>query len=117
MSVLLDAGADASAVDELESVEKRDVRAMCELLAVYEEETDLFLVYSDDGTEYTVDAESGACTCPDAEYNLGPDEKCKHARRVDLWTGRETLPEWVSLDAVDPLLVDHLGLGDSEGDD
>ncbi|WP_254538733.1 hypothetical protein [Halomarina litorea] len=94
---------------DLPMTDPRDVRAMNELLAVYEQAPGLYSVYSEEGTEYTVDAETGACTCPDAEYNQ-PDGGCKHARRVALWRGDEALPGWVNLDAVDPLLVDHLGL-------
>jgi predicted nucleic acid-binding Zn finger protein len=32
--------------------------------------------------EYVV--EDGGCTCKDAEYNLGPDERCWHAISVDI---------------------------------
>jgi len=90
----------------------RDVRALSELLAVYEFVPGLYWVYSEEGREYTVDAESGSCTCPDARYNV-PEGGCKHARRVALWRGDEPIPAWVNLEAVDPLLVDHLGLGNA----
>jgi len=90
----------------------RDVRALSELLAVYEFAPGLYWVYSEEGREYTVDAETKACTCPDARYN-DLTGGCKHARRVALWRGDERIPEWVNLEAVDPLLVDHLGLEDA----
>ena len=91
----------------------RDLRALSELLAVYEFAPAMYWVYSENGTEYTVDAESGSCTCPDAQYN-DPKGRCKHARRVALWRGDERIPEWVNLDAVDPLLLKHLGVETSD---
>ena len=40
----------------------------------------------------TVDVRSGACECPDASYNLGDDELCKHARRARFALGRDAVP-------------------------
>ena len=96
-------------VSPLAMTSRRDCRALSELLAVYECAPAMYWVYSEEGTEYTVDAESGSCTCPDAQYN-DPKGGCKHARRVALWRGDEQIPEWVNLEAVDPLLVEQLGL-------
>ncbi|MFC5974001.1 hypothetical protein ACFPYI_21990 [Halomarina salina] len=87
----------------------RDVRALSELLAVYEFAPELYWVYSEEGREYTVDAETRACTCPDAQYN-NPEGGCKHARRMALWRSDEQIPGWVNLEAFDPLLIEHLGL-------
>ena len=53
---------------------------------MYEFAPELYWVYSEEGREYTVDAETRACTCPDARYN-NPEGGCKHARRVALWRG------------------------------
>jgi hypothetical protein len=92
----------------------RDCRALSELLAVYEFAPAMYWVYSEEGREYTVDAETRACTCPDAQYN-DPKGGCKHARRVALWRGDEQIPAWVNLEAVDPLLVEHLELEDPSG--
>lgn len=77
-------------------------------MAVVEREPGLFRVYSEDGTERTVDADTGACTCADAEYNLDNGEKCKHARRVDFATGERAIPEWVNREAVDSFLAHDL---------
>ena len=91
---------------------RRDIRALSELLAVYEFAPGMYWVYSEEGREYTVDAETGSCTCPDAQYNE-PTGGCKHARRVALWRGDKQVPEWVNLDAVDPLLIEQIGLTNS----
>ena len=48
----------------------------------------------------TVDVRSGACECPDASYNLGDDELCKHARRARFALGRDAVPA-EALEAVD----------------
>jgi len=65
---------------EIAATEKRTIRTLTEALAVVEREPGLFRVYGEDGTEYTVDGDTGACTCPDAEYNPADGEECKHAR-------------------------------------
>lgn len=45
------------------------------------EQTGLAHVYSERGECYTVDVETGACECADAEYNIDTSagEKCKYA--------------------------------------
>ena len=83
----------------------RTVRALTDYLLVVEDAPGLFRVYGEDGDEYTVDAETGACTCPDAEYR-DPDGGCKHVRRVAFHTGERAVPAWVDRDAVDPLLLE-----------
>ncbi|MFC4549364.1 MULTISPECIES: hypothetical protein [Halorussus] len=80
---------------------ERDVRAAGELLLVVEHAPDLYHVYSEDGTEYTVDARGGVCDCDDYHYRA-PDDGCKHLRRVRFATGQRELPDGVRLD---PLLV------------
>jgi predicted nucleic acid-binding Zn finger protein len=45
-------------------------------------------VVSHSGNEYLVDLREGRCSCPDAEYNLDPDEPCKHELRAALYAGR-----------------------------
>ena len=94
----------------------RTVRALTDDLLVVEDAPGLFQVYGEDGDEYTVDADSGACTCPDAEYR-DPEGGCKHVRRVAFHTGARTVPAWVDPDAVDPLLDEQLadsGDGDAQ---
>jgi len=62
----------------------------------------LFRVVGQHGSTYTVDARTGACTCPDATHRLDADELCKHAHRVAFATGERGVPAWVDRDAVDP---------------
>lgn len=66
---------------------------------------DIYTVVGQHGSTYTVDAREGRCTCPDAEYNLDPDEACKHELRTLVATGDLAIPEWAERDLVD----DHLG--------
>lgn len=96
-----------AAPQERTDLDARDVRALTDYLLVVEEAPDLFLVYGEDGDEYTVDADTGACTCPDAEYRH-PEGGCKHARRVAFHIGARDVPEWADRDAMDPLLVEQL---------
>jgi hypothetical protein len=79
--------------DGIESTEldDRDVRALTEYLTVVPEAPGLYTVTSQSGREYTVDVETGACTCKDAEYR-DPKGGCKHARRVRYETGERALP-------------------------
>ncbi|KOX92142.1 hypothetical protein [Halorubrum tropicale] len=92
----------------------REVRALTEVMTALDEigdvrgADDMYLVVSHSGKEYTVDGRSGACTCPDAEYNLGPDELCKHAERVAFATGEKPIPAWVDPADVDEQLGDHV---------
>ena len=94
---------DDDGLDEL------DARALTQYLTVLDDvdrvrdAPDLFLVVSESGSEYLVDARSGACKCPDHEYR---GRRCKHLRRVAFATGREPIPAWVDPDSVD----DQLGL-------
>mgnify|MGYP006291398095 CR=1 FL=1 len=89
---------------------KRAVRALTEYMTVLPEtgmarDADgLFLVVSQSGSEYLVDNREGRCNCPDAEYNLEPDERCKHERRVNYATGQTPIPAWVATEAIDPQL-------------
>jgi hypothetical protein len=96
-----------AAPQERTDLEPRTVRALTDYLLVVEDAPGLYRVYGEGGNEYTVDVETGACTCPDAEYR-DPDSGCKHARRVAFHTGARAVPAWVDRDAVDPLLVEEL---------
>jgi predicted nucleic acid-binding Zn finger protein len=88
-------------VSELEA---RTRRALEEYMTVLpEEETGLCRVYTESGSEYVVDAEDGACTCPDVRHNLGHDEACKHQRRARFALGLDAVPS----DAVEALDVDE----------
>jgi len=96
-----------AAPQERTDLEPRTVRALTDYLLVVEDAPGLYRVYGEGGNEYTVDVETGPCTCPDAEYR-DPDSGCKHARRVAFHTGARAVPAWVDRDAVDPLLVEEL---------
>jgi len=65
----------------------------------------LYLVVSESGSEYLVDARDAACECPDSQYR---DRRCKHLRRVAFATGREAIPAWVDRDDVDDQLGQHV---------
>lgn len=95
------------------SPDQRDVRALTEYLAICEDGPGMYLVMNTDGDAYTVDTESGACTCPDAQHNLRPGETCKHARRVAYETGAKAIPAWCDRSAIDPLLLRNLDQSDS----
>ena len=82
-------------VDELAPV--RDVRAAEEYLSTVEFVPDMYHVFSEAGTEYTVDVRTGACDCPDAEYRA-PPEGCKHLRRVRMERSERPIPVGVDVD-------------------
>ena len=71
-------------------LEPRDVRALTEVLTVLPDQPEvagadeLYLVVSESGSEYTVDARDESCTCPDAVHR---DATCKHQRRIAFATG------------------------------
>ncbi len=90
-------------------LDDRDVRALTECMAVLDGDGEVYTVIGENaGGEYQVDARGGRCTCPDAEYRLDDDERCKHERRVEFATGRRAVPEWVDDDAVDEHLGEHV---------
>ncbi|WP_254547221.1 hypothetical protein [Halomarina pelagica] len=95
---------------------QRDVRALTEYLLVVAEAPDLYVVYGEGGDEYTVDARTGACTCPDDEYRQ-PTGGCKHVRRVAFETGARDVPTWAHRTAMDPLLVEALAEHEEKGED
>jgi len=92
---------------------KRAIRALTEKMTVLpdtgrvNDADDLYLVVSESGSEYLVDAREGACDCPDARHNLTADESCKHERRVRYATGETLIPAWTNADAIDPQLGTH----------
>ena len=91
---------------EVEStdVKPRLRRGITECMTVICTGGDVYSVTSESGTEYTVDAHSGACTCPDAQHNLTNGDRCKHALRVAVVRGERVLPAAIDRNAVDPLL-------------
>ncbi len=85
---------------------KRDVAAAVEYLATAPHAPGMVEVYNDDGDQYVVDLEGGACSCKDWQYRsemLG-EEGCKHARRVAMELGERPLPP-IPRTRIDPLLL------------
>jgi len=95
-------------------VNERDRRALTEYLTVLEDlgrarDADgLYLVVSQSGSEYLVDAREGHCECPDHEYRGG---RCKHLRRVEFAIGECPVPEGVDREAIDEDLGQHVDGG------
>jgi predicted nucleic acid-binding Zn finger protein len=92
-------------------LDARDVRALTEYMTVLPKGGDVYSVTTESGSEYTVDAREGRCTCPDYKHNLPTDDgrhRCKHAARVAYATGGRPVPAWVDTDAVDPDLGAHV---------
>jgi hypothetical protein len=91
--------------------DKRTVRALTEYISVLPESPDAGIytaVGQHENGAYTVDIEAGRCTCPDAEYNLAPDERCKHEKRARFALGLDAVPADVDHD---PSLGEHVDGG------
>jgi hypothetical protein len=94
-------------------LEKRTRRALEQYLTVVDDvdeaagADDLYVVVSESGSQYCVDARGGSCTCPDAEHR-DPEGGCKHARRVAFATGADAIPAAADPDAVDEQLGAHV---------
>jgi len=67
---------------------------------------DLYMVVSQSGKEYLVDARDGVCECPDFEYRCS-GIRCKHLWRVAYATGDAAIPTDADVD-VDPQLGEHI---------
>lgn len=92
-----------NASDALESLDRRDVRALTEtLLVVRASAPARFFVYSESGTEYVVNVATPECSCPDHQHR---GARCKHLRRVAYETGRDTVPPVLDRTAMDEYLV------------
>lgn len=95
-------------------LEKRTRRALEQYLTVLDDvdaaagADDLYVVVSESGSQYCVDARGGSCTCPDAEHR-DPDGGCKHVRRVAFATGADAIPAGADPGAVDDQLGAHVG--------
>lgn len=94
-------------------LDSRSISALTELLFAFDDlgwaadAPGCWIVFSETGREYRVDAETGACTCDDAFYRR-PEGGCKHVRRVEFLTRRREIPEWVDRSRVDPWLLEAL---------
>lgn len=99
---------EARAIDD-RRIDERDERALQQFLTVLSETgrarnaDDLFLVVSESGSEYLVDAREQRCECPDHELRR---VRCKHLRRVAFATGERPVPAGV--EGLDDQLGQHL---------
>jgi hypothetical protein len=99
----------ATTADSMPQLDVRDADALTAAMTVIPTDApDIYLVVSDSGREYRVDARHGACECPDARHR---DVTCKHQRRVAYATGQREIPEWVDDDAVDAQLGEQVRCG------
>lgn len=94
----------------------RDRRALTQYLTVLEDVgrarggDELYLVVSQSGKEYLVNARAGTCECKDAEYR-DPVGGCKHVRRVAFATGARPIPESIPVDEIDDQFGAHVADG------
>lgn len=76
-------------------VDNLDRRALEQYLTVLEDQgrvrgcPDLYLVVSESGCEYLVNAKPWACECADHQFR---DRLCKHIRRVSFAIGERPVP-------------------------
>ncbi len=104
--------ADGLGPETVLEVDRRDADALTRYMTVLDEHDervrgadDLYLVVSDSGRTYLVDARGGACECPDARYR---GVECIHRRRVAFATGERPIPAWIDLDRVDDRIGEHV---------
>jgi len=90
-------------------LDRRDVLALTQYLTVLDDLPEVagdenhYIVVSESGREYVVDAGEGSCSCPDYRYR---DVRCKHVRRVEFATGERPIPAGIDFD---PDLGRHVG--------
>ena len=106
MSVVRPATTDST--DAENGIDDRDRRALLEALLCERIAPGMFRVYNEEGTDYVVDIDGGACTCPDFRYRA---VECKHLRRARLEAGEadtKGLAERIDadLEAVDERIAD-----------
>lgn len=95
---------------EQRELDRRDELALTQYLTVLDDlpavadDDERYVVVSESGAEYVVDAREGTCTCPDYSYR---GAHCKHLRRVEFATGERSVP--AGIDTIDPDLGRHVG--------
>jgi predicted nucleic acid-binding Zn finger protein len=108
---------DANESTAFDRLDARDRRALVEHIAILpdigpaRDAPGVFLAVGEHGGgEYVVDVETGACTCPDATYNLpdGNRTTCKHVAAARLATGRREVPAPVTPADVRDDLAEHV---------
>ena len=89
-----------------ETLSDREIRALTERLVVLNRDAPgLFTVFSEEGTEYTVDIQDGgACTCPDVEFN-DPEGGCKHQHAARFLAGDRDVPSGVIREEINAQLA------------
>lgn len=92
-----------AAIESIEMLDDRDVRALQEHMDVYPDDpaagpTEV-AVYNR-GQRYLVNPEAGWCSCDDVYYN-NPEGGCKHQRRVAFERGDREIPSWANRAAID----------------
>lgn len=106
---------DGPTITDLSDRDVRDVRALTGEMSVLDSSPtmpeakgadDLYVVIT--GDEYLVDLREGACTCPDAEFNLRGGEQCKHEVRARFATGDRPIPAGVNHDEINWQLGAHI---------
>lgn len=99
----------ATSTKEDTTLDRRDVLALTQYLTVLDDlpqvagDDDRYVVVSESGGTYLVDARSGTCTCPDYRFR---GNRCKHIRRVEFATGKREIPP--GIDGVDPDIGRHI---------
>ena len=102
--------AAAESKNALEDVDGLDLRALTQFLTVLEDQGRVrdrdgqYLVVSESGSEYLVDARFETCECPDHEFR---DRECKHLKRVAYATGQRPIPPIVEPEDVAGELGEH----------
>jgi hypothetical protein len=99
---------DATDAEDTPALDDRDRRALLEAMAVDPIAPGMYSVRKDEGTEYVVDIDGGACTCPDFQYR---EVECKHLRRARLEAGEGNVDTAAAqietaIDAADELMDD-----------
>jgi len=92
-------------------LDQRDVDALTQYHSVLDDvgkargAPGLYVVVSESGSEYLVDAHEETCSCPDHRYR---EVQCKHILRTLYAVGAKPIPDWVDSEAVDPDLGRHV---------
>ena len=99
---------DTTDAEDTPALDDRDRRALLEVMAVDPIAPRMYSVRKEDGTEYIVDVDGNACTCPDFQYR---EVECKHLRRARLEAGdadvdTATAQVETAIDAADELIDD-----------
>jgi len=105
-----------AAATDVDVLDRRDADALTRAMTVLDDvgrargARGLYVVVSDSGRSYLVNADSGACNCDDAFYR-NPGGGCVHYRRVQYALGEREIPEWANRDRVDPQLGQQIDGG------